>query len=276
MTLIDQYFSPDLEIPPSWLPLLEKIMRWYDNQKYPIFGPFFSHGTRSAKAENKERTYLYKISDAWKELDQETKDAWETASAFGTLNRYQLFTSDYSYRRKIGLSLPGAPNAFHQLFGMRLQNPSGSVNVRLRRDEKDLVGPVTIAFNYLKTENAPTGDLPFKFIATLYYFADGQNKEITHEWSAPAGNVDWVSVFEQFGVVGLPYFHLRLIWYFDGYDAIVDLDRLLISDQNGDKYREDWQFKAGKTWSYDDLYRKTGWLFTPGFRVPYFEVLYLV
>jgi hypothetical protein len=115
----------------------------------------------------------------------------------------------------------------------------------------------------------------FNLTAVLYYFEDGLNKTITYTWQAPAGSIDWNTVNFSMGVSGQKYFHLTVFWYFEYYDVEVFLDHLLISDQLGDKYRENWQYKAGKVWEYDNLYRKSGWLFTPGYRVPYFEVLYL-
>lgn len=267
--------DPSLEIPAAWEALMEKILRWFDNQQYPVWAPFNLHSTRSAKKANKERTYLVSVASEWGLLDAATKAQWATAADFGTLNNYQLFTSDYSYRRKNNLSLPGTPNAFHQLMGISWQNPDPLATCRLRRDCKDLEGQVTIAFNYEKTEYNPTTDKPFSFLATLYYFEDGLNKTETHEWSAGAGNKAWQAVSETFGTAGRKYFHLTILWYLDGYDAKINIDRLLVSDVNGDIYRECWQFKAGKTWEYDNLYRKEGWLFTPQYHVPYFEVAYL-
>lgn len=264
-----------MDLPAGYQELLDKILAWYDNQIYPTWAGRFFHRTRSARKMNKEKTLLPVISDVWATLTDAQKAAWGTASAFGTLNDYQLFTSDYSYRSKNGLALPGTPSDLHEMMGLELQNPGGSTNVRLRRDEKDLVGPIEIEFTYQKTENAVTPSVPFKFIATAYYFDAGQNKTLTHEWSAPAGNVNWAQVSESFGVAGQKYFHLTIIWYLDAYNAIVDLDHLLITSNLVDKYRENWQYKAGKTWEYDNLYRKTGWLFTPEFWVPYFNVIYL-
>ncbi len=263
------------QIPPEWEALMAKIQTWYDNQIYPVFSSFNFQKTRSAKKRNKAKTLMPSSAAAWGLLNQGVKDAWHTASDFGTLNRYQLFISDYCYRWKNGLSLPGTPNAFHQLFGLRWENPEPLATCRLRRDCKDLVGPVTISFNYKKTENNPTGDLPFSFLATLYFFKDGLNQTVTKSWSAGAGNKVWQTVSEAFGTAGQKYFHLTILWYLDGYDATIDLDRLLVEDQAGDIYRECWQFKAGRTWEYENLYRKEGWLFTPGYHVPYFDVVYL-
>lgn len=264
-----------MTIPPAYQALLDKILAHFDNQIYPTWATRFFHTTRSAKKADKEKTYMPSAAAAWKLLSAAEKTAWATAAVFGTLNRYQLFLADFSYRRKNGLTLPGTPFTTREMMGLRLDDPGGVEAMELRRDEKDIVGPITISFNYKKTENAATPSVPFKFVATAYWFADGKNKTLTHEWSAPAGNVPWASVSEVFGVPGLKYFHLTIIWYLTDYDATVDLDHFLIQGNAVDKYRENWQYKAGRTWEYDALYRKTGWLFSPGYRVPWFEVLYL-
>ena len=264
-----------MDFPAGYEALVARVLAWYDKQIYPTWATRNRQSTRSAKTRNKEKTYMPSAAAAWQELSAAEKTAWGTASDFGTLNKYQLFLSDFSFRRKNGLTLPGTSNDFHEVMGLEIQNPSGSVQLRLRRDEKDLVGPITINFTYQKTENSPTGGTPFKFTATAYYFADGQNQTETHEWSAPSGNAAWTQVAESFGVSGRKYYHLTVLFQMDNYDAIVDLDHFLITTAGVDKYRENWQFKAGRTWAYDNLYRKTGWLFSPEFWVPYFEVVYL-
>lgn len=264
-----------MDLPPGYEELVAKILAWYNNLMYPTWATRNRQTTRSAKAANKAKTPMPSAAAAWKELTQDQKDAWGTAAVFGALNRYQLFLSNFCYRRKNGLELPGDPFPLHEVMGLELQNPSGVNEVRLRRDEKDLVGPLSIDFTYLKTENSPTGGTPFKFIATAYFFEAGKNNTEILECEVPAGDAGWTQVSESFGVPGRKYFHLTVIFYMDYYDAIIDLDHFLIADANGDKYRENWQFKAGKTWSYENLYRKTGWLFSPEYHVPYFEVVYL-
>lgn len=264
-----------MNIPPAYQSLLDKILAFFDNQIYPTWATRFFHKTRSAKKALKEKTYLPAVSDIWTGLTAPQKAAWASASLFGTLNNYQLFTSDYCFRRKNGLSLPGIPNDLHEMMGLRIANPGGGATVTLRRDEKDLVGLITIAFTYSKTQNAPTGGDPFNFLATAYYFDAGENKTDTKQWSAPSGNVAFSQVSEQFGMAGRKYYHLTVLVSLAAYDAICDIDHFLITDQNGDKYRENWQFKAGRVWEYDNLYRKTGWLLSPDYRVPYFEVVYL-
>ncbi len=264
-----------MNFPPGYEALVAKVAAWFDNQIYPTWATRNKQTTRKAKRVLKEKTYMPSAAVAWKLLTPTEKTAWATAAVFGTLNRYQLFLADFSFRRKNGLSLPGTPDPLFEMMALELQNPLGLTNVRLRRDEKDLVGPIGISFTYQKTEFSPTGDLPFKFVATAYYFEGGKNKTETFEWSAPSGDVSFSQVTQSFGVSGRKYFHLTIVWYLDSYDAVVDLDHLLITGNFVDKFRENWQFKSGKTWSYDNLYRKTGWLFTPVFAEPYFNVLYL-
>jgi hypothetical protein len=309
----------NLTFPPGYEALVAKILAWYDNQIYPTWATRNRHNTRSAKKRNLEKTLLPSISGIWKGLTPAERAAWSAASDFSTLNGYQLFTSDYSYRRKNGLSLPGTPNNYHDMFSLEIDNPGGVSEVRFRRDEKDLVGPVNISFNYKKVErqtitleewsdlvatwadatamwtgvevaawsdpNIDWADVlarwaystkgMFHLVAILYYFEDGQNKIETHNWDSPAGPQNWNTVSFSMGTSGKKYFHLTLNWYMDNYDATVDFDHLLITSAGADKYRECWQFKSGKTWEYDNLYRKMGWLFSPAFAVPYFQVLYL-
>jgi hypothetical protein len=308
-----------MSIPPEYAALLARILAYFDNQIYPTWAGRFFHKTRSAKKALKEKTYMPSAAAAWKLLTPTEKTAWAAAADFGALNRYQLFLADFSYRRKNGLSLPGTPYPLHEMMSLEIQNPGGLENVRLRRDEKDLVGPVGINFTYRKQEmslitqdmwsdaNVAWADAVaqwtgieaaawsdpnidwsdtlarwafsttglFHFVATAYYFEAGKNNIEVLSWSAPAGSFDWTQVTQSFGVSGRKYFHLTIIWYLDGYDALVDFDHLLITTNGVDKYRENWQFKAGKVWVYDNLYRKSGWLFSPDIAVPYFEVLYL-
>jgi len=160
-----------MNFPPGYETLVNKIVAWFDNQIYGTWATRNKNDTRSAKTRNIEKTYLPAISTIWKTLTAPEKAAWASASAFSTINNYQLFTSDYSYRRKNGLELPGTPSDYHDMFSLEIANPGGVSDVQFRRDEKDIVGPIQIDFNYKKTENAPTGDQPFRFLATAYFFS---------------------------------------------------------------------------------------------------------
>lgn len=220
-----------LKIPPSWLPLIEKIFRWYDNAIYPVFNPFFGHTTRSAKERNRAKTYLPDIQTAWAALPAATKANWKTAASFVKKNSWQLFVKDTSYRIKNTLAYPRAPDTNFPTHGLLMSNPLGLTNVRIQRDDINLTGQVTLAFNYKKTEHNPTAGTPFKAEITLWYFEAGENKTETHTWTAPAGNVAWASVSETYGTADRLYHHQRIIFYLDSYDADVYLANFLISDK---------------------------------------------
>ena len=245
MTKIKGFLSQDVEVtrketpeseettshlPPEWISLMEKILRWFDNQQYAVFNPFFGHKTRAAKERNYERQWLTDAKTAWAGLADAVKANWKTAAVFVERNGYQLFIKDYCYRRKNGLSLPGTPNVLHQVKGLLISNPGPVAQVRLQRDDVILTGQITLSFNYKKVENAPTGGDPFKFDVILYYFDGGEIKTETHTWSAPAGNVAWAAVSETYGTAGRLYFHHRVIFKLDNYDADVYLANFLLED----------------------------------------------
>lgn len=228
--------TPDSEpttttFPPSWIPLMEAIMAWYDRQAYPIWSPFSGHVTRKQKTADKANSLLTTVQAEWALLNAGEKAAWSTASSFVKVNGYQFFVKDTCYRIKNNESYPVIPSALHQLEGLQMSNPTGSGNVRLQRDDVNLTGQVTLSFNYKKTEIAPTSSVPFKAEITLWYFKDGQNKTETHTWTAPAGNVAWASVSETYGTVGRKYFHQRIIFHLDDYHADVQFANFLIQDQ---------------------------------------------
>lgn len=240
------FFSQDVEVerretpdspidtrnlPPSWLPLADKILRWYDQLQYPVITPFGVMGKRKAKQTRRDNTWITEIKTAWAAVAAGTKANWKTAAAFVKRNGYQLFVKDYAYRKRNHLSLPGTPNVLHQVKGLLMSNPGPVAQCRLQRDDVQLTGQVTLSFNYKKTENVPTGGDPFNFLATLWYFKGGQILTETHTWSAPAGNVAWASVSETYGTAGRKYFHHRVIFYLDNYDADVYFANFLLQDQ---------------------------------------------
>ncbi len=228
--------TPDSEettfqVPPSWIPLMKKIMRWYDNQQYPIWAPFFKQKTRSAKTRNRQNTLLKTIADLWSALGESTQDDWNTAAEFVNLNGYQLFVKDTSYRIKNGLSFPASPNTKHQTHGLVMKNPGGSEDVYIQRDDKDLIGPVTLSFNYKKVENSLTGGDPFNITVQLWYFEDGENKTENYTYNIGSGNIDWTEFSEEYGTAGRKYFHHRVEIHLENYDAEVYLANFLISGQ---------------------------------------------
>ena len=154
-------------------------------------------------------------------------------------------------------------------------NPGGVNDCELRFDNKDITGPITFSFNYKKVENQPTGGAPFGVEIILFWFKRGANRFEIYNFEYPAGNVAWNTITEQIGVEGRSYYHMKVKWTIKDYDAYVLFDRIVITNQDGDILREGFKFPAGKSWTYDELYRKFGFQFSPTFYVPHFEIVYL-
>lgn len=264
-----------MNIPPAIQPLLDKLLSAYDNQIYPTWATRYFHTTRSAKVANKAKTYIPGVRAVWATLTTAQKAQWRTASSFMAWTNYQYYTAKYSYHKKHGLSFPITVNQNVQMYGLKLCNPSGLETVRAVRDDIVLTGQITASFKYKKTEIEPAISDPFGFHADLYYFEGGENKIETHDWSAPAGLVDWTAVSETFGTAGRYYFHSIITFKLDYYNADILLDNFLVSDNLGDVYREAWKVKDGKPWEPIIKSRKQGWTFSPVYAEPYFQIEYV-
>jgi hypothetical protein len=264
-----------MDIPPGYEELLAKITAWFESLVYPTWATRFRHGTRSAKKANKEKTYLPSVRDAWALLSPATKALWKSCNAFAKQSGYLYFTTKYSYNKKNGLDLAITPTSLHQLYGLKMSDPAGDEIVQATRDDIVLLGAITIAFTYKKTEVSEAPIDPFYLYVEAWYFEAGENKKDEYLWEAPAGNVDWTAVQFSFGTTGRNYFHVVCSFVLFYYDADVFLDNFLITDQLGDVYREPWKKLSGKEWVYTKHYRKAGWEFYPEYWVPWFEVQYL-
>ena len=220
------------KVPPSWQPYIDEIIKFYDNQIYPVWSLFGTFSPRKKKKVNRDNTFLSTIRLLWNSLPDATKTKWKDAAAFYKRSGYQMFVKDTCYRIKTSRPFPRTPASFFPFYGLAVKNPGGSVDVRLQRDDVNPVGQVTLSFYYKKTERNPTPSVPFKAEITLWYFEGGENKTETHTWTAPAGNVAWTSVSETYGTAGRQYFHHRVIFHLDSYDADVFLADFLITDQS--------------------------------------------
>jgi hypothetical protein len=89
---------------------------------------------------------------------------------------------------------------------------------------------VTLSFNYKKDEYFPPLTDSFHADITLWYFEGGEIKTETHTWTAPDGDVGWTSVSETYGTADRFYFHHRVIFYLDYYDADVYFANFQIRD----------------------------------------------
>ena len=308
-----------MDLPPGSQALLDKILAWFDNQIYPTWATRYFHKTRTAKKANKEKTYMPGVRSIWSGFTPAQKALWSLARQFGYRSSYALFTADYSYRRKHGLSLPGTPNNYHQMYGLQMFSPSGQGLIQGIREDIVLTGPITISFNYRQVYSGTyipeaaywadpigtwadsyyrwvqafhpewadalvswadpsfqwAGPVSFSCNAVAYYFSGGRNLTTTGTTILNPGNLDWSTATISLGVPDKQYFHLVTTFNLYASDIEVDLDNILIQDKNGDIYREPFKLDSKGLWAYPPHYRKEGWHFSPEYREPFFNVIYL-
>lgn len=264
-------------IPPEYEVLWEKIFRWFERYGVPIWARKWFQTSRSVIDNKREITKIPTAAQSWKTLDTATKGAWKAAAyrAYKFYRGYRLFVADYIWRQKAELSLPGTPANEHQLFGLKMANPGGGLDVEMRRDDKDLVGKLKIKFSYKKDEITPSATDAFKVNCTAYYFTAGYYGTDTDSFSAPAGDVGWNIIERTFGSTNRKYFHFKIVFTTKDYDAIIYLDNVVLSDNNGEFFREGWNTESYAAWIPRALYRKTDWQFKPVWAEPYFKHEYL-
>ena len=264
-------------IPAEYEELWNKIVRWFGLKGVPTFARLWSQNTRRMFAIRYTISKFMSVGAAWRALSFEQQQAWRDAAnvAWGYNRGYRLFTADYIYRLFAGLPVPGDPSNYHQLFGLEMSNPDGLADIQMRRDDKDLVGPIDIAFKYKKIEVTPSALHCFKVACTGWYLTQGGVGVDTDEWNLPAGNIDWTVFTQTFGVEDRQYFHWKIVISITNYDSKVYFNSLDLADKNGNFFSENWITERYEPWVPTRLYRKKDWLFTPEWPNNYFQHLYL-
>ena len=265
------------DVPPEYEEFWKKICRWYDLKGVPSFSRLWFQKIRRMKKIRYEISRFRTVASAWENLSAAQRVAWDSAAqkAWEYNRGYRMFTADLIYRMVLGLSIPGDPSDYHQLFGIKMSNPGGSENIFFRRDDKDLVGQLTYKFSYKKDEITPGGWQGFQVTAMAYYFNQGNIAFDTDVFTAPAGNVGWTTIEHTFGTTDRLYFHFKIIFSIESYDAEVYLNDLIQSDQNGQYFKENFITTRYKAWTPTRLLRKQDWVFNPPWPNDYFEHLYL-
>lgn len=264
-------------LPAEWEDFWKKCVRWYGLKGVPTFSRLWFQDIRRFKKIRYDRSYFMSVGQAWRDLSSDVKQGWrDAAHAAWDYNRgYRLFSADYIYRLVAGLPVPGDPNLYHQLFGLEMRNPGGAESVFMRRDDKDIVGPLTLNVKFKKQENTASSSDAFKIQMTAYYFTPGSYDTDVDEYVCPAGNVDWNDVSRTFGTDGRKYFHFKLVLTIANYDAIVWVDSLELLDQGGRFFKENFITKRNEVWVPKMLFRKKDWNFSPSWTDTYFKHLYL-
>jgi len=264
-------------LPSEWEEFWKKVVRWYGLKGVPSFSRLWFQDIRRMREIRYGISDFKKIGSAWKELSPSVQQDWrDAAHACWDYNRgYRLFTADYAWRLIAGLPVPGTPTKYHQLFGIEMDNPGGAENVYMRRDDKDIVGQLSVKIKFKKIERAAGNGNAFKIQSTAYYFIPGSYAIDTDEYVAPAGDMDWSEIVRTFGVADREYFHFKFVLSIQNYDAVVDIDSIEMIDKNGRFFKENFITKRYKAWVPKMLYRKKDWLFGPSYTAPYFKHIYL-
>lgn len=264
-------------LPPQYEEAWNRIFRWFSRYGVPVWCRSWVQDTRRGVAVRRSATQLRAVADCWNALSVSERLAWDSAAfeTFGFYRGYRLFTSDYFYRKKIKLTYPGSPSDLHQMEGIMMKNPGGTQNVYSRYDDKDLVGQFTIKFSYKKKEIAASGSFGFKVQTTAYYLIEGGIGTETDEFSGPSGNVDWTQITRTIGTAGRKYFHIKIVWTIENYNAEIWLDNFRLTDSVGLIYFENFDTIEYNPWEFEKLIRKKWWQFSPGFWAPYFYHTYL-
>lgn len=255
MAKVHQFLNPDVEVPPEFIPLIEKILRWFDNQIYPCFGTSFLGLTRSSKARSRAHSPLKAIGVAWQALDAATKTLWGTAADFIDLNGYQLFTSDYSYRKKKGLSLPGTPHAKHQMFGIRMSTLDVTDDARVRWFTPPAKAPIKVTFNAkLVVHDNPSSEKVY--VSALGVVPKDGIRHFWHSqvWIGPE-SADWASYeVTYYGLKSLPD-KLCLVagfqFYMTNMKADLYIDDIVVTADGVEVYKEGFHLRSGEVWEWE-------------------------
>jgi len=265
------------DVPVDYEALWAKMVRWFGRYGVPVFARKWFQTVRSRYEQRDDSSLLKDVANAWNVLSPVTRSGWDAAAnACWEYNRgYRMYSSDYIWRHRANLPAPEGAMIEHQLFGLRMLNPGGSLNIFMRRDDKDVVGQINVKFSYRKLEVTPNASFPFRVLFTGYYFEGGENKTDVETWSAPGGNVGWTMIDHNFGIADRNYFHIKIIFTIQNYDAEIFLDNIIWTDKNSEFYREHFNTDRYVPWVPNLLYRKRDWQFSPGFSTTYFQHIYL-
>jgi len=257
--------------PAEWLPMLTRVLCWFDAHNKAVVGKANKQPTRKDKDQRSSVSYFRYVADQWKPLDAFTKSYWQRAATYCAKTNYKLFVADTSYRYRNHLELPGTPSDFHQLWALAIKNPGGSADVRATWKTIAVTGPIRVWFAIKKTENSPPADYSFRVRAVASYMEGGENKTEEAVYTSDTGSFDWCWQSLEFGTSNRYYFELEVFLELHKYDAEVLIDNLKISDKSGQLYYEYFNPPRPNDWEPVPLVRKEGWEFNPFWDPTYFE-----
>jgi hypothetical protein len=225
-----------LDLPAEWLPLIEKIFRWYDNQMYPCWGMRWIGGSRAAKARSRGNSITSQVAAAWDAIADKT--GWEAAAAVYGMAAYKLFTKDQSYRIKNSLAGSATPSTLHQYTVRKItindNNTDELVCIFRRRNISNL--PVTCSASVKIVKTSAAGNLTV--MCGVLNKQRGANWPTNQTFIRTGGNLDWTAYSKTFmsylsDRVGSAYI---AVVPEGGWEGEIYLDNTRIFDHNVDRY----------------------------------------
>jgi len=234
----------NLDIPTSWLPLIEKIFRWYDNQMYPVWCRKWLQTSRRQKATKKSNSVLSQVSDIWNGLANQAD--WEAAAVISETTGFKLFTLDQSYRIKNGLVGSATPSLTHQFTVRKIDVMDNTTDeltaVYRRRRVAHLPALVDCSIKVVRTSGAGTAVLSVMLETSV----KGSKVWTIERMAEISGNQDWTTYYKNiYAWCTEAIRSIAIVVSFeDRFEGYVLLDNTRIIQDTEDKYTG-WRQNAG-------------------------------
>ena len=249
-----------LVIPPELLAAWNKLFCISDNRVHGSVRKIGYLPTRQKKLSLTNRSLLPQVRDLYNGLTISDKNAWKISASVSSMNGYNLFTQDTSYRLKYGIAGLATPSLLHQYKVGRIEiaAPANKVilaqyhpilyyvskkmsgNTTVRYDvaiTEKLVLPLTIGVSY-RSNLAPTGaGSKARFYAIIYSSYQGRTIETEVGFNFNA-QTDWTSATAvSTSVIGVARYY-NLYIELDGYTGFLEWDNV-IATHTGTNYARD-------------------------------------
>ena len=186
-----------LNIPVDLKEKYERIMATLERWFFPRVSRKPRHLSRRRKALLRQATYMFYVSDLWRQKTAGDKQAWKDAGVKMGLNGWQLYLQDKVYRVENNIPGDAVPSIYHQYFvgHCKVESPASAILItqkhpytfwilekvsgrkamyRYTKITDRLTFPFKIALSR-KTNLTSVGGLPYCYlIAKITHFYDGR------------------------------------------------------------------------------------------------------
>lgn len=233
-----------LNIPPEWLPLLEKIMRWYDNLRYPVWCSGYFNSTRSSRARSVAHSYLQDIAELWNNTVNQAD--WNLAAEQSEMTGYNLFVKDQSYRIKNNIAGCATPSIHHQYTARKIMvvdNTGDNITAIFRRRHISNM-PIEITISIKVNRTSLTGKVAVcgcveNIVRGIYF-------PTINEIIAIEGDADWATYTLKYNRFLLDRVTRAgiIIGFEQGFEGEIIIDNTRIKAEGVDEYTG-WRQNAG-------------------------------